>query len=50
MRPEDGIIQLLKDPVFRKRVGRLLAHPVTILAIATVGAVWLTNYYQDRAV
>jgi len=40
---------LLTQKSFQKRLGRLLAHPVTLLAIATVAAVWLTNYYQTQA-
>lgn len=43
------LLGLLTSKPFRKRLAKFLTHPVTILAIATLAAVWLTNYYQERA-
>ena len=40
---------MFRSKPFQKRLSKFLVHPVTILAIATVAAVWLTNYYQERA-
>lgn len=50
---KDAIRSLLTRRSFQRRLGRLLSHPVTLLAIATlfatVAGAWLTNYYQERA-
>lgn len=46
---KEATIGVVKERAFRKRLARLLSHPVTLLAIATVAAVWLTNYYQTQA-
>lgn len=47
------VMQVIQDlftsKPFQKRLGRLFSYPVTLLAIATVAAVWLTNYYQTQA-
>jgi len=40
---------LFRDEAFRRRVGKIIAHPATLLAIATVAAVWLTQHYQTQA-
>jgi hypothetical protein len=47
------LVELARDKSFWRRIGRLLSHPVSLLAVATVFAAlagaWLTNYYQERA-
>ena len=43
------LVELFSSKPFQKRLAKFLVHPVTILAIATVAAVWLTNYYQHQA-
>ena len=49
----DILASLFKERACQKRLARLLTHPVTLLAIASVFATmagaWLTNYYQERA-
>lgn len=49
----EAVRALIERRSFQRRLGRFLAHPVTLLAIATVFATiagaWLTNYYQERA-
>lgn len=50
---KEATIGFVKERAFRKRLARVLSHPVTLLALATVFATlagaWLTNYYQERA-
>ena len=43
------LAELFRSKPFQKRLAKFLVHPVTILALATVAAVWLTSYYQNRA-
>ena len=38
-----ALTELLTSKPFRKRLAKFIVHPVTILAIATVVAVWLTG-------
>jgi len=50
---KDAVEVLIKQKAIQKRLAKVLAHPITLLAIATIFAtiagVWLTNYYQERA-
>jgi len=45
----EAVRLLIKQRSFQRRLAKFLTHPVTLLAIATVAAVWLTNYYQTQA-
>ena len=46
-------MQIFRQRSVQRRIGRLLAHPVTLLALATilatVAGAWLTNYYQEQS-
>ena len=49
---QDALKELADSKPFQRQVGRILSHPLTLLAVATICAtvagVWLTNYYQEQ--